>query len=129
MAARPPAQPHGRGRDPLDGSSMSSDELHEYGFAHPRGTSSTWACPIPDGLEACRRLTGAGDDTPILLLTAHDTVVGRVAGLTAGAGDSLGKPFAAQDLVARPHALLRRRRVPRLLHDVGDGGSALQEDW
>ncbi len=111
---------------------MSSDELHEYGFAHPRGTSSTWACPIPDGLEACRRLTGAGDDTPILLLTAHDTVVGRVAGLTAGAGDSLVKPFAAQDLVARPHALLRRgrgaQRVPRLFHSVGDSGFVLRED-
>ncbi len=120
--------PTGGRRGPLDGSSTSTDELHER-ICAPARYKLEVGMPHPDGLEVCRRLPGVGNATPILLLSAHDIVVGRVAGLTAGAGDSLGKPFAAQDLVARPHALLRRRRVPRLLHDVGDGGSALQEDW
>ena len=99
------------------------------GFATPERYKLEVGMPHPDGLEVCRRLPGDGDATPVLLLTSDDMVVDRVAGLTAGADGYLVKPFAVQELLARPHALLRRRRVPRLLHDVGDGGSALREDW
>jgi two-component system response regulator MprA len=60
------------------------------------------------GLEVCRRLRTAGDRTPILMLTARETVEDRVAGLEAGADDYLVKPFALQELVARLRALLRR---------------------
>ncbi|MGI8816724.1 MAG: response regulator transcription factor [Pseudonocardia sp.] len=68
--------------------------------------------PRLDGLEVCRRLRGAGDDLPILVLTARDAVSDRVAGLDAGADDYLPKPFALEELLARLRALLRRRVPP-----------------
>ncbi len=65
--------------------------------------------PRVDGLEVCRRLRSAGDELPILVLTARDAVSDRVAGLDAGADDYLPKPFALEELLARLRALLRRR--------------------
>ncbi|MPY81095.1 MAG: response regulator [Actinophytocola sp.] len=64
--------------------------------------------PRLDGLEVARRLRGDGDDLPILVLTARDTVSDRVSGLDAGADDYLPKPFALEELLARLRALLRR---------------------
>ena len=64
--------------------------------------------PRLDGLEVCRRLRDVGDRTPVLMLTARDTVGDRVAGLEAGADDYLVKPFALEELLARLRALLRR---------------------
>jgi two-component system, OmpR family, response regulator MprA len=64
--------------------------------------------PRLDGLETCRRLRAAGDDLPVLMLTARDAVSDRVAGLDAGADDYLPKPFALEELLARLRALLRR---------------------
>ncbi|MHB1614091.1 MAG: response regulator transcription factor [Actinomycetes bacterium] len=64
--------------------------------------------PRLGGLELCRRLRSAGDDTPILVVTAKDSVSDRVAGLDAGADDYLVKPFALAELLARVRALLRR---------------------
>jgi two-component system response regulator MprA len=64
--------------------------------------------PELDGLEVCRRMRGAGDRTPVLMLTARDAVGDRVAGLDAGADDYLLKPFALEELLARLRALLRR---------------------
>ena len=66
------------------------------------------AMPELDGLEVCERLRDAGDDTPVLMLTARDAVDDRVAGLDAGADDYLVKPFALKELKARLRALLRR---------------------
>jgi two-component system, OmpR family, response regulator MprA len=66
------------------------------------------AMPYVDGLEVCRRLRGAGDRTPVLMLTARDAIDDRVAGLDAGADDYLVKPFALKELKARLRALLRR---------------------
>lgn len=56
----------------------------------------------------CRRLRSTGDDLPVLVLTARDSVSERVAGLDAGADDYLPKPFALEELLARMRALLRR---------------------
>ena len=64
--------------------------------------------PEMDGMEVCRTLRGAGNKTPILMLTAKDQVRDRVAGLNAGADDYLVKPFAFEELLARLYALLRR---------------------
>ncbi|WP_433871281.1 response regulator transcription factor [Saccharopolyspora sp. CA-218241] len=72
--------------------------------------------PRLDGLEVARRLRSAGDDLPILVLTARDAVSDRVAGLDAGADDYLPKPFALEELLARLRALLRRAAPPE------DGG-------
>ncbi|MGE2729692.1 response regulator transcription factor [Mycolicibacterium vaccae] len=75
--------------------------------------------PRLDGLEVCRQLRSTGDDLPILVLTARDSVSERVAGLDAGADDYLPKPFALEELLARMRALLRRT-IP----DDGSGESA-----
>jgi DNA-binding response OmpR family regulator len=68
--------------------------------------------PKLDGLTLCRRVRGRGDRTPILLLTARDTVEDKVAGLDTGADDYLTKPFAFAELVARVRALIRRGGPP-----------------
>ncbi|MEJ8281899.1 response regulator transcription factor [Pseudonocardia spirodelae] len=78
--------------------------------------------PRVDGLEVCRRLRSAGDELPILVLTARDAVSDRVAGLDAGADDYLPKPFALEELLARLRALLRRRTADP---DEGAGAAAL----
>ncbi|MGZ5417082.1 MAG: response regulator transcription factor, partial [Nocardioides sp.] len=64
--------------------------------------------PRLDGIETTRALRGAGNDLPILVLTARDSVGDRVEGLDAGADDYLTKPFALEELLARLRALLRR---------------------
>ncbi len=72
--------------------------------------------PNTDGLEVCRRMRAVGDRTPILMLTAQDSVSHRVSGLDAGADDYLPKPFSLDELLARLRALLRR--------SVGDAAAA-----
>ncbi|QGV78438.1 response regulator transcription factor [Streptomyces ficellus] len=64
--------------------------------------------PVLDGLAVCRRLRALGDRTPVIVLTALDSVSERVDGLDAGADDYLVKPFALDELSARVRALLRR---------------------
>lgn len=64
--------------------------------------------PRVSGMELLQQLRGKGDDLPVLILTARDTVRDRVAGLEAGADDYLVKPFDLAELVARIRALLRR---------------------
>ena len=71
--------------------------------------------PGADGLEVCRRLRRAGNEIPVLILTARAEIDSRVAGLDAGADDYLSKPFALAELLARLRALLRR---------LGNGDSA-----
>jgi two-component system, OmpR family, response regulator MprA len=75
--------------------------------------------PRLDGLEVCRRMRAAGDELPILVLTARDAVSDRVAGLDAGADDYLPKPFALEELLARLRALLRRRTVDDIAAAAG----------
>ncbi len=69
--------------------------------------------PEVDGLTVCRRLRERGDKTPVLMLTARDTVDDRVRGLNIGADDYLVKPFAFVELVARVGALARREPALR----------------
>jgi two-component system response regulator CiaR len=64
--------------------------------------------PGLDGLSIVKKLRAKGDLTPVLFLTAKDSVEARVEGLDAGADDYLVKPFAVQELLARTRALLRR---------------------
>ena len=64
--------------------------------------------PGEDGLSVCRRLRGAGETVPIIMLTAKGEEVDRIVGLEMGADDYLPKPFNPRELVARIHAVLRR---------------------
>ena len=71
--------------------------------------------PRLDGLETTKALRAAGNNIPILVLTARDAVADRVDGLDAGGDDYLTKPFALEELLARLRALLRR-----VAPEVGD---------
>jgi len=68
--------------------------------------------PEIDGLDLCRLLRMKGIHTPVLMLTAKDTVEDKVRGLDSGADDYLTKPFSFEELLARLRALSRRRQFP-----------------
>jgi two-component system copper resistance phosphate regulon response regulator CusR len=69
--------------------------------------------PKMDGWQVCERLRSTRNQTPILMLTARDSIDDRVKGLDAGADDYLPKPFDFKELLARLRALSRRERVHR----------------
>ncbi len=110
--------------DPRVASSLVQG-LSEVGYAMTRTSSAEQALkqlgatrfdlvlldlglPGRDGLDVLRELRGRQDATPVLVLTARDTLNDRVKGLDAGADDYLVKPFAFVELLARIRALLRR---------------------
>ena len=68
--------------------------------------------PGEDGLAICRRLRGTANTVSIIMLTAKGDEVDRIVGLEIGADDYLPKPFNPRELVARIHAVLRRRAAP-----------------
>src|SRR5229473_5643340 len=68
--------------------------------------------PGEDGLAVCRRLRASGETVPVIMLTAKGEDVDRIVGLEMGADDYLPKPFNPRELVARIHAVLRRRAAP-----------------
>jgi two-component system phosphate regulon response regulator OmpR len=68
--------------------------------------------PGEDGLSIVRRLRGANDRTPVIMLTAKGDDVDRIVGLEMGADDYLPKPFNPRELLARIHAVLRRQPAP-----------------
>ncbi|MEM1280319.1 MAG: two-component system response regulator RppA [Cyanobacteria bacterium P01_D01_bin.6] len=83
-----------------------------------------WMLPHCSGLEICQQVRSRGDATPVLFLTAKDTLDDRVEGLDAGADDYIIKPFELRELLARVRALLRRppqletsARLPKLYYD------------
>ena len=96
------------------------DALEKVAARRPDAVVLDVMMPRVGGLETCRRLRADGDDVPILVLTARDSVADRVAGLDAGADDYLVKPFALEELLARLRALLRRSGG----EDGTDGGDA-----
>jgi heavy metal response regulator len=65
--------------------------------------------PKIDGLALCRELRKGGNSTPIIMLTAKDTVKDKVKGLDSGADDYLPKPFAFEELLARVRVVLRKK--------------------
>lgn len=80
--------------------------------------------PGLSGMEVCRRIRAA-KDTPIIMLTARDSVMDKVSGLDSGADDYMSKPFAIEELLARIRALLRRLEGKKL--DSSTNTLAFQE--
>src|SRR5450432_640433 len=79
---------------------------------------------LPDlsGFEVCRRLRAAGNEVPVIFLTARDTSSDTVTGLAIGGDDYVTKPFSVEALVARVRAVLRRTSRPGT--DSGPGSAA-----
>ncbi|GGZ03229.1 MULTISPECIES: response regulator [Shewanella] len=75
--------------------------------------------PGEDGLSVCRRLRAAGQNIPILMLTARGNPIDRIVGLEMGADDYLSKPFEPRELTARLNAMVRRQKM---LHDTNIWG-------
>jgi two-component system, OmpR family, response regulator MprA len=93
----------------VDTVASGSEALEAVSSSSPDALVLDLQLPDIDGLQVCRRIREAGDDTPILMLTARHGIDDRVQGLDAGADDYLVKPFALEELLARLRALLRRR--------------------
>ncbi len=77
--------------------------------------------PRRDGFSVCRELRRNGTKTPVLMLTARDTIADKITGLDAGGDDYLTKPFEFAELLARLRALLRRRSTDLLAVEVRIG--------
>ena len=86
--------------------------------------------PDIDGLEVLQRVRSDGTETPVLFLTAKDSLDDRIAGLTAGGDDYVTKPFSLEEVVARLRALMRRTAV--MAEDAGSqlvvGDLVMDED-
>jgi two-component system, OmpR family, manganese sensing response regulator len=87
--------------DGCDGSQLAAQQQYDLLILD-------WMLPQRSGLEICQHLRSQGNTTPVLFLTAKDTLDDRVEGLDAGADDYLIKPFELRELLARVRALLRR---------------------
>jgi two-component system OmpR family response regulator len=85
--------------------------------------------PGLDGFEVCRSLRAAGNDVPIIFLTARDSPDDRISGLTRGGDDYITKPFSLEELVARIRAVLRRSgAASRSTRRLSYAGLELDED-
>lgn len=77
--------------------------------------------PVMDGLAVLQEMRRKNDSTPVLLLTARDSIEDRVQGLDAGANDYLVKPFAVEELLARVRVLLRKpAETPKSCYQIAD---------
>ena len=79
--------------------------------------------PGMDGIDVCRKLrTEARRDTPVIMLTARDTLNDKISGLETGADDYLIKPFDIQELEARVRSLIRRHKgeIAKEIYSIGD---------
>lgn len=78
--------------------------------------------PVMDGYEVCKQLRGAGDTTPIIMLTVKNHEIDKILGLELGADDYVTKPFSLRELLARVKAVFRRteeRTVDLVLYSFG----------
>ena len=90
--------------DGIHGISLSSENTYDVIILD-------WMLPKMDGVAMCRHLRETGKQTPILMLTARDSLEDKIAGLEAGADDYVVKPFSLREVEARLLALIRRSQV------------------
>jgi two-component system response regulator MprA len=102
-------------RDGLESDGYSLEDVSSIEAARRRLNANAYdallldlSLPDGDGLELAASIRAAGDDTPIIMLTARSTVAQRIDGFASGADDYLCKPFAVEELAARLQAVVRR---------------------
>src|SRR6201992_2526245 len=102
-------------RATLEGAGYASDLATDGEHGHSRGATENYdaiildlGLPEVDGLTVLDRWRKEGKDTPVLVLTARDSLSDKVAGLDAGGDDYLAQPFQTEELIARLRALIRR---------------------
>lgn len=93
----------------VDASLNGRDALDYFSCAEYDAVVLDIMLPGISGLDILRTIRGKGDDTPVLLLTAKDSIEDRVKGLDRGADDYLVKPFSFDELMARIRVLIRRK--------------------
>ncbi|PUE66132.1 response regulator [Arcobacter caeni] len=76
--------------------------------------------PIKDGIEVCKSLRSAKNQTPIIMLTAKDSIEDKIKGLDIGANDYLAKPFSFAELLARIRVQLRTQNVTQTKISIAD---------
>ena len=118
-ATAPVPPPDRRGRE----KGSTARENVSYPNDSPGQIPTDLMLPAEDGLSILRRLRGAGDKTPIIMLTARSEDIDRIIGLELGADDYLGKPFNPRELLARIAAVLRRRAAISACKRRTDGTS------
>ncbi|HYD95571.1 MAG TPA: response regulator transcription factor [Noviherbaspirillum sp.] len=101
----------------LEGEGVSTDWVRDGAAAEARLAAHGFdamlldlGLPRRDGIDVLRNLRARGDQLPVMIITARDTVAERVRGLNTGADDYLVKPFDLEELIARLHALVRRAK-------------------
>ena len=102
-----------------EGASTGTDLLRRAIAGPPDALVVDIGLPDTDGRDLCQALRAQGVEAPVLFLTARDALVERLSGFSAGGDDSLTKPCAFAELVARLHALLRRSRSEERPESVG----------
>lgn len=95
-----------------------SSAVDTFARMHPDFCILDVTMPELDGFEACKQIRKHNPHVPILFLTARNEEIDRVLGLGLGADDYMGKPFSAQELVARIRAICRRTAVPVAADDI-----------
>jgi two-component system, OmpR family, response regulator len=103
-----------------------ADALRQAETAHPDLIVLDVVLPDLDGFEVCRRLRAAGNEVPVIFLTARDTSSDTVTGLALGGDDYVTKPFSVEALVARVRAVLRRTTRSRPGGGTAAGDPALR---
>ena len=98
------------------------DALHQAEAGQPDLIVLDVMMPDLSGFEVCRRLRAAGNEVPVIFLTARDTSSDTVTGLALGGDDYVTKPFSVEALVARVRAVLRRAARPAAADDSGEAG-------
>jgi two-component system OmpR family response regulator len=91
------------------GVARASELLERVGEQEPDALVIDIGLPDGDGRDLCQALRARGIDTPVLFLTARDALTDRLSGFSAGGDDYVTKPFEIEEVLARLHALLRRR--------------------
>jgi len=101
----------------LEGEGIAIDWVRDGGAAEAALVGGAYdamlldlGLPRKDGIDVLRALRGRGNNMPVMVITARDTVAQRVQGLNSGADDYLVKPFDLEEMIARLHALVRRAR-------------------